>query len=302
MVTLDYNLLPALHALIEEASVSRAARRLGVTVPAMSRTLARLRETLGDPLLVRAGREMVRTPFADAQRDRVARASDEIRQVLTRKGEGSVAETSRTLFVRTNDGLLGPLLHRLLDELRAHAPGLSLAFVAEGEESPAELRDGRVHLDIGVLGESAPELRSQVLLRDRFVCVVRKKHPLTRGPVTEARLVAYEHLSISHRGRLKGPIDALLAKNKLQRRVVAAVPSSTTALMAVATSDLVTAAPRSVARALASTLPITLIDPPWPLPPLAIAQTWHPRFDEDPAHRWLRECLARLTRSAARGD
>lgn len=297
---MDWNLIPALHALLQEANVSRAAQRLGVTVPSMSRMLKRLREGLSDPLLVRAGRGLVPTPYAVALQARVAALAAEGQAVLAGPAAQSLDTLVRTLVVRCNDGMVGPLLPLLLQKLQAGAKGLTLAFVSEGEESPAELRDGRVDLDLGVLDDSAPELRTQTLLRDRFVAVVRAGHPLAGGIKRPAQLTQFQHLGVSRRGRFAGPLDHALQKLGLRRQVVATVPSALAAVVAAAESDLVTAVPSLVLAALQPKLAVVAVDLPLALPELVISQTWHPRSDSDPAHRWLRACIAEIVKEASR--
>lgn len=292
MPTLDWNLLPALHALLEEASVTRAAERVGVTTPSMSRTLARLRTTFGDPLLVRAGRALVRTAYAEALRDRVAALNADANELFAT--DATLASTSRALVIRANDALAAAWLAPLVERMRARAPRVVLAFVSEGEERPDELRDGRVDLDIGVTDDAGPELRTQTLVRDTFTAVVRRGHPLARRPRTPAKLVRYPHLGISRRGRRAGPIDAALSEQGLARDVVATVPSASAAACVVASNDWVTAMPSLVAHALAERMALSCFAFPLSLPEIAIAQTWHPRFDRDPVHRALREELVAL--------
>lgn len=307
MTTADWDLLPALHALLEESSVSKAASRLGVTVPSMSRTLARLRVSFRDPLLVRAGRTLVPTAFAAALHPEVGAVVVAGLGLLEGASSAPLGAVTRALVIRANDGMVAPWLAPLVAAVRSRAPGVTLAFVAEGQEDPADLRDGRVDLDLGVLDDAAPELRTQTLLRDRFVAVVRRGHPLVtsrkqRGggetSVTAAQLAKYEHIGISRKGRAEGPIDHALADRGLTRRVIATVHSASAALVAAAGSDLVTAVPSVAARALANVLPIVCFELPFTLPTVAIAQTWHPRFDADPAHKWLRECVLGVARDA----
>lgn len=299
MTNLDWNLLPALHVLLQEASVSRAAERLGVTVPSMSRMLQRLRAGLGDPLLVRAGRALVPTPYAMALRAQVAAVAEQGQAILAGPREQPLSAINRTLVVRTNDGVVGPLLPALMQRVRGRAPGLKLAFVSEGDESPAELREGRVDLDLGVLDDSAPELRTQALLRDRFVAVVRRGHPLAAGLQNLAHLTEHLHIGVSRRGRFTGPLDDALQRHGLRRQVIATVPSATAAVVAVAESDLMTAVPRLLARVLQKTLAVVALEVPLELPALTISQTWHPRGDADPAHRWLRACVVAVLKEAS---
>ena len=299
MTNLDWNLLPALHVLLQEASVSRAAQRLGVTVPSMSRMLQRLRAGLGAPLLVRAGRALVATSYAMALGAQVATVAEQGQAILSGPRELPLDTITRTLVVRANDGVVGPLLPALMQRVRSRAPGVKLAFVSEGDESPAELREGRVDLDLGVLDDSAPELRTQALLRDRFVAVVRRGHPLAAGIQGIAQLTQHLHIGVSRRGRFTGPLDDALQRQGLSRQVIATVPSATAAVVAVAESDLMTAVPRLLARVLQKTLAVVALDLPLELPELTISQTWHPRGDADPAHRWLRACVVAVLKEAS---
>ena len=293
----DWNLLPALNALLHESSVSRAAARIGVTVPSMSRTLARLREVLGDPLLVRAGRELVPTPLALALRERVAVVSEQAQDLLTRGGARSLADIRRSFVIQASDGVISLWIDELVRRVKERAPQVTLVFVSEGHEDPADMREGRVELDLGVLGDTTPELRTRVLLHSTFVGVVRRGHPWLRGPKTPARLASFDHLGVSRRGRIEGPIDHALRAEGLSRRVVATVPSATAAVVAAARSDLVTAVPELLARALAEVLPIVAFELPFDLPVVPISATWHPRFDADPVHRWVRDCIVSLAKS-----
>jgi DNA-binding transcriptional LysR family regulator len=258
----------------------------------MSRILARLRVTFSDELLVRAGRGLVPTPRALALRDRVAALAADAHELFA--SETELSQSVRTLVIRANDAL--PWLEPLVGRVRARAPGISLAFVSEGDELADELRDGRVDLDIGVRDDRAPELRSQLLARDHVVAVVRRGHPLARRPHTPARLVRYPHVAISRRGRRAGPIDAALRDHGLERDVVATVPNLSTAASVVSGTDWVTAMSRLAATALARYLPLVWFELPLALPEITVAQTWHPRLDRDAAHRVLREELAALVK------
>jgi DNA-binding transcriptional LysR family regulator len=295
MTTMDFNLLPPLDALLAEQSVTRAAARMGVTVPSMSRTLARLRTTLGDPLLVRAGKELVPTAYAAELRARVEAVTSEAHALFAGGASAPLTDVKRTLRIRANDGATwtAPLLR----VLRARAPHVTLSFLSEGDERPEDLRDGRVDVDLGVLGASAPELRTQVLLRDHVVGVVRRGHALARGRRTAARFAAFEHVGISRRGRFYGPIDDALRERGLTRKVVLTVATGSSAAVAVARSDWVATIPRMVARSLAEVLPLVCFELPFDVPPMTLSQTWHPRFDADPVHRLLREAIAEVARS-----
>ncbi|MGK5532761.1 LysR family transcriptional regulator [Streptomyces sp. URMC 129] len=285
---LDLNLLLALDALLEEESVGGAADRLHLSSPAMSRTLARIRRALGDPVLVRSGRRMVPTPRALALREDVRRLVEDARALFAPVGVLDPATLERTFTLLADDALVTAIGMRLLERIRAEAPGVSLRLLPEGPGDSLLLREGTVDLEIGVITDRAPETRVAHLLTDDNVGVVRRGHPLLTGPITPERYAAAEHVTASRRGRLHGPIDDLLAARGLRRRVVASVPSFAAALLATAGSDLVCRTPRFVARAQIERLGLAAFDIPLDLPPLTIAQAWHPRNEADPAHRWLR--------------
>ncbi|HEJ6972460.1 TPA: LysR family transcriptional regulator, partial [Serratia marcescens] len=179
----DFNLLIALDALLTAGSVAGAARRLGLSPSAMSRTLSRLRAATGDPLLVRAGRHMVLTPYAETLRERARHAAFEARAVL-RPAQGALdpAALDRTFTLRANDGFVEAFGPALIAAAAEQAPRVRLRFAPKPEKSDRPLREGLVDLEIGVLGDMGPEIRLQALFRDRFVGVMRTAHPLAQQP------------------------------------------------------------------------------------------------------------------------
>jgi DNA-binding transcriptional LysR family regulator len=285
----DLNLLHALDALLQEESVTAAARRAHLTTPAMSRALGRLREALADPLLVRAGRRMVLTPYAVSLRERVHSARSEANGVLGPATHASLEHVERTLVVRASDAVAGLLAAPLAARLAADAPRLTVHFAPEGDEDASALRDGRVDLDVGVADLVEPELRTRVLFRDAFTFVVRQGHALERGRLTPKRLAGAPHIVVTRTGRPRGPIDHALEAAGYARHIAAVVPTFFAALFAAARSDLVAAVPASLAEEAAKVMPLSTLRAPVELPPIAISLLWHPRLDHDPAHRWLRE-------------
>jgi DNA-binding transcriptional LysR family regulator len=291
----DLSLLHPLDALLQEESVTAAAKRALLTTPAMSRALGRLREALADPLLVRAGGRMVLTPYAVALRERAHAARAEANAVLGPATHASLEHLERTLVIRASDAVAGLIAAPLAARLAAEAPRLTVHFAPEGDEDAAALRDGRVDIDIGVADLAEPELRTRVLFRDSFTFVVRRGHPLERGRLTEARLAAAPHVAVTRAGRPRGPIDHALEAAGHSRRIAAVVPTFFAALFAAARSDLVAAVPRTLATEASTVLPLRVLRAPIVLPPIAISLLWHPRLDHDPAHRWLRERVLQLT-------
>src|SRR5271170_1034547 len=176
----DLNLLTALDALLAEGSVAGAARTLGLSASAMSRTLARLRAVTGDKLLVRAGRGLVPTPHAAALRDRVRDLAQEVRAVLRPAITGLDFSTlQRTFTLRANDGFVEAFAARLVAAATVAAPGVRLRFAPKPDKDVRPLREGQVDVEIGVLGVTGPEVRIQALFTDHFVGVVRQGHKLT---------------------------------------------------------------------------------------------------------------------------
>jgi DNA-binding transcriptional LysR family regulator len=294
----DLNLLFALNALLSEGSVAKAAERLGLSESAMSRALARLRESTGDPLLVRAGRAMVLTPHALAQRDRVRELVQEAQAVLRPAGASMDPRTLQHVFtIRANDGFIEAFAHQLVARAKQEAPGVRLRFAPKPDKDVRPLREGLLDLDVGVLGESGPEVRVQALFRDRFIGVVRQGHPLLAEPeITAERYAACDHVVTSRQGRTVGPVDDALAAMGLARNAAVVVPSFNTALSIAAATDLVALIPSSYFEHLREWGTLRSFPLPMPTDPITVSQMWHPRLDRDPAHRWLRAVMLEVCR------
>ncbi len=300
MHSMDLNLLVVLDALLSEESVAGAARRLNLSPPAVSRALGRVRKQVGDPVLVRAGRRLVPTPRALALHARVQSVVLEARGLLSPVGEVVPQALERTFTIRAADAAVGAAFATpLMETIRTQAPKVTLRFIAEGEEDVEPLRDGRVDLDIGALGQTGPEMRLQLLIRDRFVGVVRGGHPLSKGHVTAKRFAEYPHVSGSRRGKARGPIDEELRALNLSRAVTLVVPTVYAALFAASASDLVAAVPERVTSHAVSMLGLHKFPLPVKTAPLEIFQTWHPRFDADASHTWLRRQIFTAFRSSS---
>jgi len=290
MSTPDLNLLITLDVLLAEGGVARAARRLRLSPSAMSRALARLRETTGDPLLVRAGRGLVPTPRAVELRERVAPLVAESLAVLRPAKTLDLQQLVRTFTLRTSEGFVENFGPGLIARVSAEAPGVRLCFVQKSDKDSTPLREGAVDLETGVVEKTtAPELRVQSLFKDRFVGVVQKGHPLSRGKITPARYAAGRHVFVSRQGLSRGTIDEVLQSLGLERQVVTVVGGFATALALARVTDLIASVPERHTGNLRDgmhsfPLPISV-------PEVTVSQLWHPRLDADPAHRWLRRCV-----------
>ena len=286
---LDLNLLADLDALLSEGSVVGAARRRHVSAPAMSRRLGHLRDALGDPLFVLAGRRLAPTTRALDLKPRVSAALEVLRTLLTPPSVDLVS-LERTLTLRANDGFYPLWAAELVARISAKAPRLRLRFSVRADKDAEALRSGEVDLDLGVLERGAPEIKVQKLFVAPFVGVVRQGHALqARERVAPADLTQWAHVAASRRGLAEGPLDDELAKLGLRREVKVVVPGFSAAMAIAARSDLIASAPRHFARWAAQTSPIHLFDMPVAEPPAIVSMGWHPRQDADPAHRLLRE-------------
>ena len=305
MSTPDLNLLVTLDVLLAEGSVARAAQRLRLSPSAMSRALARLRATTGDPLLVRAGRGLVPTPRALALRERVGRLVQDGEAVLRPAETLDLKRLVRTFTLRNRDGFVENFGPDLIARVGEQAPGVRLRFVSKPDKDSTPLRDGSVDLETGVVGKTTgPEVRAQALFRDRFVGVVRRGHPLSKVRITPARYAAGRHILISRRGLDRGPIDDALEPLGLKREIVTVVGGFLEALALARASDLIASVPERYTGNLRAgmhsfRLPVALSE-------ITVSLLWHPRLDADPAHRWLRGCVRdacaeRLSKPSTRG-
>ena len=286
----DLNLLVTLDVLLAEGSVARAAKRLRLSPSAMSRALARLRETTDDPLLVRAGRGLVPTPRALELRERVGQLVQDAEAVLRPAKMLNLSKLVRTFTLRTSEGFVETFGPDLIARVGAEAPGVRLCFVLKQDKDSAALRDGTIDLETGAVGRTTgPEVRAMGLFRDRFIGVVRAGHALSQGEITPSRYAAGKHIGVSRRHRDKGPVDEALVPFGLEREIVTIVGGFSSALALARASDLIACVPeRHTGKLRAGMFSFPLPVSP---PEVTVSLLWHPRLDADPAHRWLRGCV-----------
>ena len=286
----DLNLLITLDVLLTEGSVARAAERLRLSPSAMSRALARLRETTGDPLLVRAGRGLVPTPRAVALREQVSRLVQEAQAVLRPAESLDIARVERTFTLRTSEEFVENFAPALLSRIAREAPGVRLRFVNKTDKDTALLRDGSVDLETGVVAANAnPEVLTQALFRDRLIGVVRGGHSLSSGEVDIRRYAEGQHVYVSRRGQTRGQIDDLLESQGMSRQISTIVAGFSTAIALARDTDLIASVPERYTAHQRDGL--SSFELPLALPTFTVAMLWHPRLDADLAHRWLRGCL-----------
>ena len=301
----DLNLLTALDALLATGSVTEAAERVHLSPPAMSHTLARIREAFGDPILVRAGRRLVPTARALALAEPVRQLLAQAQALRTPIDAQDLSTVRRHFVVRAPEGIAVVFGGRLSDAMAAAMPLASLQFLQETHQDPGGLRDGRIDLDLGRLSSVDPEVEAEVLApsQQAMIGAVRTGHPLLsthRGKptLTPQRFAAARHVGINLRPGEHSIIDEALAAHGLQRHVALRVPSTFSALIAASRTDLVACAPERAVRSMAESLGLVVFNLPVQVPSQSLQMAWHPRHNTDPAHRWLRDCVRTLLDNA----
>lgn len=300
MESSDLASLVSLDALLQEGSVTGAARRVGLSTPAMSHALARIRERLGDPILVRSGRGMLLTPRGLALKPQVHHAVNEARRALRPERPFVPSELARTFVVHATDYVLTIIGSAVDRMLREEAPQVSVRFVPNTPDDPALLRDEGSDLAVGIYGELPPEMRTRQLMTDRFVCVVRAGHSAASGRFTLEQFVGLPHVQVAPRGKPGGYVDDVLRERGLKRTVARAVPYFLTALQLASETDYLLTISERIAKRYADPLGLRLLEVPLKLRPYALSLVWHPRVDGDAGHRFLRDVFVRASKESAR--
>jgi DNA-binding transcriptional LysR family regulator len=299
LASFNLNLLLALDALLGERSVTGAARRVRVTPSAMSHSLAELREVLGDPLLVRTGRGMVLTPRAEALVGPLHKVLVDAERVLRGGGSFEPGTARREFVIAAPDFLATMLLPSLLATAARDAPGVAFEVVPSTRRGNAWLLEsGDLDLALGAVVDEAPGIRRMDLCTEGFACAARKGHPRIDGKLDLDLYVETPHLVIAL-GDDRGPtwIDEALAKLGTRRHVTARVRYFMSAPLVIARSDLLMTGPSMLIRYFAELVPLQVLEPPIDLPTYPEEAYWHERFDDDPAHAWLRQLVKTTARA-----
>jgi len=292
---IDLNLLLALQVLLEENSVTRAAARFGLTQSAMRRNLAKLREQLDDPLLVRTRHGMRPTPRAAALRDPLRRLVADATAIVDLHVEFDPSTSKRAFVLSASDYVEAVLLPPLLEELGRVAPGIDIAARTINRYVADNLEDGQIDLAVGpIWGMDHPGLRKQKLHQEDFRCVVRPDHPVASSELDLDRYCDLSHALAAPLEQPGGIVDAALARLDRKRRVALTVPSFLVVGHAVARSDLIATLPRRIAEHFAETLGLISMEPPLDVPSFSVSQFWHERRQRDPAHVWFRGVIRSL--------
>lgn len=306
LASVDLNLLVALDALLRERGVTAAAARVGLSQPAMSRALGRLRDLFGDPLFVRAGHAMIPTPRALELSAPLGASLEAIRRTLQPPGDFDPRTAARSFLLSALDTTQAVVLPRLLDRISREAPGVGVATapLRSAPETFAQLASGERDLAVGRFETPPDGIRCALLYRDEIVCLVRRDHPRVRGRLTMKRYLEESHLAAESFTPVERPytIESLLAEKGLARRVVCKVENLAIAPLVVARTDLICSAPGETIAPFAEGLGVRALAPPFDAPGFDLHLAWHERNERDQGHSWLRETLMSLFDGASRSD
>ena len=295
--SVDLNLLVVLRALLSERHVTRAAARVGLSQSATSHALSRLRDLLGDPLLVRHGRALVLTPRAARLLPALERGLGELASAVGGEPEFEPGTARRTFVLGTSDYLQALIMGPLLRELAARAPGIDLSVVVFPNLDEL-LESGAIDLALSVPDPMNRAASRQLLFDDEFVCMVRRDHPHIKRTLSLDRYLTQRHVVVAPGGTPGSVVDSALAQRGLERRVALRVTNFLIAPVVVCQTDFVNTMPVRLARQLAKTYPLRLLPPPLELPRFEYLLLWHPRLEHDPAQRWLRQFVSTVSKAS----
>jgi DNA-binding transcriptional LysR family regulator len=292
---IDLNLLRVFDAVLHEKGVTPAAARLGLTQPAVSNALARLRKVFGDALFVRTPRGVDATPFARELAEPVRQALALLESALAHGPGFDPATSARAFRFYMSDLGQVEFLPPLVERVQRVATGVRLEAVAlDLEHIGDELAAGALDLAVGFLPGLGPPLRRRALFRDPYVCLVRADHPLVAKGLTRRRFLEASHALVTYRGGGHRVIEEALERAGIARRIALRVPHFTVVPMVLERTDLILTLPARVARVYERRGNVRSLTPPVPIPQAEVAVHWHERFDADPGNRWLREQVIEL--------
>ncbi|MCU0805645.1 MAG: LysR family transcriptional regulator [Burkholderiales bacterium] len=292
---IDLNLLRAFDAILRDRSVTAAGQRVGLTQPAMSNALARLRAAFGDALFVRGPEGMQPTPFARSIADPVRQALGLIDAALASRA-GFDPSTSERMF-RFNMSDIGEMvfLPPLLERLHRAAPGVRVEAVSLAQGDLEEsLATGAIDLALGALPGVGPPVRSRRLFRDPYLSLVRADHPSIGSRLARRQFLEASHVVVSSVGTGHQAVEAALLAAGLHRRIALRVPHFVVVPMILARTDLIATLPGRIAASFAQTGDFKTLAPPLRIPAADVQVHWHERFTEDAGNRWMRELLFEL--------
>jgi DNA-binding transcriptional LysR family regulator len=290
----DLNLLVVLHTLIAEQSVSRTALKLHLSQPATSAALKRLRLALGDQILVRDGLQMVLTPRAAELLAPLEAILGEIERTLISPEPFNPGSIERTMRIATNDYGAFILIPPLMQRLQSIAPGINVEVWELGRDALAALKEGKIDLAISDTWSLKHCQCTEVLFTETFTCLARQGHPRIKKKLSIDQYLAEEHILVSPRGKVLGHVDAILAKQDLQRQVRLTLPHVLAVPAVVAATDGIVTIATRIAQRFAADYKLQVLVPPIPVDDFQVAMAWRSPLTNDPAIQWLRGELSSI--------
>jgi DNA-binding transcriptional LysR family regulator len=300
----DLNLFAVLAAVLSERSVTRAAKHLHVTPPAVSNSLARLRDLLGDPLVVRSGNGLAPTPCALELSPMLTVALEQLKGILDSKRGFVPAETTRAFTLAAADGNQVADVPRVIEAFARELPRAKLRIVSSDYLVSSDgLATGEIDAAFGIAGMPlGPGLHSRTVYDEIATLVVRRDHPRVRERMTSELFNALQHIDVQvalgKTGTGHDIADMMWRKQGLSRAVALTVPHFVAAAMAAARTDYVAALPRRVAETLRPLLPLKITRPAFEMPKASVTLFWHARTDADAGARYFRDLVARAVHDA----
>ncbi|WP_422134085.1 MULTISPECIES: LysR family transcriptional regulator [unclassified Endozoicomonas] len=286
----DLNLLPVLQVLMEERSVTRAAGRLNLTQPAISRSLARLRVLFDDPLFTRTPQGLAPTPRAQGIALDLQKSLQDISQLIE-PPRFIAAESEHSFRMASSDYGAHVLLPEVIRRLSREAPGISLEIVPWRSHLLHQMDQQNVDLAVCSITDAPAMIHGRGIGQDKFACVVRDSHPLLEQGMDIERYASHSHALITMGGERKGAVDYLLEERGLSRRIALRVPHFIAALALVANTDYILTAPYGLVRSCASHYGLAILPFPMEQKPFTYSIIWHERYMKEPAHIWFRQLV-----------
>ncbi len=296
LTKLDLNLLLVFHHLLIQKRVSAVAQMLEMSQPAVSSALGRLRTALDDELFIRTQGGMTPTPYALQLAEPVAMALDVLQQALNVRAAFNPLTSARNFTLALTDVGEMYFLPVLMDALAKAAPAVTLQIVSVAQSSLKEdMSNGKIDLAMGLLPQLQAGFFQQSLFKQKYVCLMRKKHPLAQNKaITVPAFFAAEHVRVLATGTGHGRVDMVLDKQKYKRNVRLTVPHYVALGDVLQHSPLMAIVPERFAQRIVKPFDLVTRDLPFKIPDSAIQQCWHGRLHRDPGHQWLRQLMRQL--------
>lgn len=292
---IDLNLLNVFAAIYKEQNISRAAERLGLSQPATSNALNRLRRMLDDPLFIRNARGVTPTPRAQELAEPIEKAFDLIQTSINNKSDFKYHSAKRTFNVAMSDYCEFILMPKVIEWMGNSAPGIRINITPiEGGDLSADFEQGKLDLAIGNIPFLNDSFRKQRLFEEEFVVLIRRGHPRAKDQLSLKDFVELPHIIFAPRSVRGSEIDRMLKEKNLQRRVSLQVPNFLSLPAIVSKSDHIAITPLRIAQAFRDIYPIKLLKLPIKICPATISQYWPKRLHKDSGLEWLRRLMFEL--------